>query len=622
MNNMETVCAALVVVLILILLFFVKFPYFLHDCVFIMKTLGIRSKRMKFRGSSPFYTVLDCFLDAVHRHPHKPFLVFEDDVYTYLQVDRWSNRAAHALHTHTTLRQGDTATLLLGNEPNFIFLWLGLLKIGCSISLLNTNIRGKSLMQCFLCCESKVLIAGEEYRSAVCEVLPELRERGVCVFLLSDWCDIDGLQSLKDKMDNSDDGPVSRTLRANVTMRSPAAYIYTSGTTGLSKAGVILHDRIWSGTFFQSLFGVKHDDVIYIPIPLYHAAGLIIGLLGAIERGSTVVLRRKFSVSQFWSDCRKYNVTVIQYIGEIMRYLCNTPKRETDRQHTVRMAIGNGLRTDIWQEFQRRFGVKHIKEFYGASDGNIGFLNYTGKVGAVGKVNFLSRKLTPHALIQYDPETEQPVRDSRGRCVPVLTGETGLLVCKITEFTPFEGYAGNPEQTEKKKLRNVFEEGDVYLNSGDLMRMDHQGFIYFQDRVGDTFRWKGENVATTEVADIISVMDFVKDVSVYGVEVPGHEGRVGMAALTLKEKREFDCKKAFNHVTNFLPAYARPRFIRILRSMELTGTFKQVKTFLMKDGFDPDRVAPPIYFLQETSESYVPLTHTHYNAIMSGKIHV
>ncbi|XP_060780513.1 long-chain fatty acid transport protein 2-like [Neoarius graeffei] len=467
-----------------------------------------------------------------------------------------------------------------------------------------------------------VTLVGTEYRSAVCEVLLELHERGVCVFLLCDNCDMDGLQSLKDKIDNSDDGPVSHTLRANVTMRSPAVYIYTSGTTGLPKVGVILHDRIWAGTFFLSLFGVKHDDVIYIPLPLYHASGLIIGLNGAIERGITVVLKRKFSVSQFWDDCRKYNVTVIQYIGEVMRYLCNTPKKETDWQHKVRMAIGNGLRADVWQEFQHRFGVKNIKEFYAASDGNMGFFNYVGKVSAVGKVNFLQKKLSPHSLIQYDPEVQGPVRDSRGRCVPVPTGETGLLVCKITEITPFAGYAGNPEQTEKKKLRNVFEDGDVYLNSGDLMRMDHHGFVYFQDRVGDTFRWKGENVATTEVADIISVLDFVEDVSVYGVEVPGHEVRVGMAALTIKEQQEFDCKKAFNHVTNFLPAYAQPRFIRILRSMELTGTFKQVKMSLMKDGFDPGKMSLPIYFLQESSKSYVALTHMHYNAIISGEIRI
>ncbi|KAM9480829.1 long-chain fatty acid transport protein 2-like [Clarias gariepinus] len=617
---MENLYAGLAILSVMFMLFFMKFPYFLHDCAFLMKLLRTKSKIQKLRKRFPLYTVLDCFLEDVSRHPHKPFIIFEDDVYTYLQVDRWSNRAAHTLLKHTHLREGDTAALLVGNEPNFIFLWLGLMKIGCSVSLLNTNIRGKSLMRCFMCCKTKVLIAGAEYHDAVCEVLPELREHGVSVHLLCDNCDMDGIQSLKDKMDDSDDGPVSLMLRAKITMRNPAVYIYTSGTTGLPKAGIVSHDRMFGGTFYQSLLGVKHDDVIYIALPLYHAAGFTIGLGGAIERGITVVLKRKFSLSQFWNDCRKHNVTVFMYIGEILRYLCTTPKSETDRQHMVRMAIGNGLRADVWQEFQRRFDVKHIKEFYAASDGNMSFINYAEKMGAVGKQNFFYRKIFPHALIRYDTETQGPVRDSRGRCIPVPTGETGLLVCKITERTPFQGYAGNPEQTEKKKLRNVFEDGDVYLNTGDLLRTDHQGFIYFQDRVGDTFRWKGENVATTEVSDVISLLDFVEEVCVYGVKVPGHEGRVGMAALTVKEKREFDCNKAFDHVTNFLPVYARPRFIRILRSLDLTGTFKQVKTSLMKEGFDPEKVTPPIYFLQESSKSYIPLTHTHYKSIISGEV--
>ncbi|KAM9481472.1 long-chain fatty acid transport protein 2-like [Clarias gariepinus] len=550
------------------MLFFKKFPYFLHDCAFLIKVLRIKSKRQRLRKRVPLYTVLDCFLEDVSRHPHKPFIIFEDDVYTYLQVDRWSNRAAHTLLKHTHLREGDTAALLVGNEPNFIFLWLGLMKIRCSVSLLNTNIRGKSLMRCFMCCKTKVLIAGAEYRDAVCEMLPELREHGVSVHLLCDNCDMDGIQSLKDKMDDSDDGPVSLRLRAKITMRNPAVYIYTSGTTGLPKAGIVSHDRMFGGIFYQSLFGTNHNDVIYIALPLYHAAGFTIGLGGAIERGITVVLRRKFSVSQFWNDCRKHNVTVIMYIGEILRYLCTTPKVTQNNTLAIKFFL----------------------------------------------IPF------PHALIRYDTETQGPVRDSRGRCVPVPTGETGLLVCKITERTPFQGYAGNPEQTEKKKLRNVFEDGDVYLNTGDLLRTDHQGFIYFQDRVGDTFRWKGENVATTEVSDVISLLDFVEEVCVYGVKVPGHEGRVGMAALRVKEKREFDSNKAFDHVTNFLPVYARPRFIRILRSLDLTGTFKQVKTSLMKEGFDPEKVTPPIYFLQESSKSYIPLTHTHYKSIISGEV--
>ncbi|XP_062860721.1 long-chain fatty acid transport protein 2-like isoform X2 [Trichomycterus rosablanca] len=617
--EMDVYAVVLALVLGFSVLFLLRCPYLLQDCVFVLKFLRIRKKRIRFCQREPIYSLLDCFLDAVRSCPHKPFLLFEDQVWTFLQVDRQSNRAARVLGEHVGLKEGDTAALMVGNEPNFVFLWLGLMKIGCTASLINTNVRGKSLMHCFTCCDAKVIIAGSEFGDAVCEVLPQLRERGARGFVL-DGCDGNELQSLRDAMEKSDDAPVSHSLRANVVMTSPALYIYTSGTTGLPKAGIYSQDRVWRAVFYQDLIGVNQNDVIYIPLPLYHAAGMLIGLGGAIERRITVVLRRKFSASQFWSDCRKNNVTVIQYIGEIMRYLCNTPTRDSDRQHSVRLALGNGIRADVWREFQRRFGSVHIYEFYAASDGNLGFINYPRKVGAVGKVNFFHRRVVPHALIQYDAESDEPVRDSRGRCVPVPPGETGLLVSRITAVAPFEGYAGNASQTERKKLRNVFEDGDIYLNSGDLLRMDQHGFIYFQDRVGDTFRWKGENVATTEVADIISTLDFLEDVNVYGVQVPGHEGRVGMAAVTLKENREFDSAQIYHHVTKHLPAYARPRFIRILGTMETTGTFKQVKVSLMRDGFHPERSASPVYVLQENRGQYVPLTRQCYRDIQSGQI--
>ncbi|XP_022542746.2 very long-chain acyl-CoA synthetase [Astyanax mexicanus] len=600
----------------LILFFcFFKFPYFLQDCRFMRKMLVVRSKRMKFREKTPFYSVLDCFLDVVKKQPHKPFILYEDQVHTYLQVDQASNKVAQALQLHA----GSTVALLLENGPVLVWMWLGLFKLGCPVSMLNTNIRTKSLLHCFRCCGASVLIAGAEHREAVCEVLPDLLAEHVRVYILGDAGGVEGLHSLTEKIQQSPNTPVPHTLRDNITMSSTGLFIYTSGTTGLPKATLIPQDKIWGAPFFPYLTGVKADDVLYIPLPLYHGAGLLIGLAGAIERGITVVLRRKFSVSQFWKDCRKYDVTAFQYIGEVMRYLCNTPKTDTDRQHKVRLAIGNGLRADVWQEFQRRFGSVDIQEFYAASDGILSFINYVGKVGAVGRVNFYQKKMFPHALIQYDAEREEPVRDREGRCVPVPTGETGLLVVKITKLAPFVGYAGNPEQTEKKRLRDVFEKGDVYFNSGDLMRMDNEDFIYFQDRIGDTFRWKGENVATMEVSDVMTMLEFIEDCNVYGVEVPGHEGRIGMAAVTLKEGREFEAKEAFIHVCNFLPVYARPRFIRILESMELTGTFKQVKVTLVKEGFNPEVISQPLYVLQESSHSYVPLTHSDYSMIIAGQ---
>ncbi|KAL6479600.1 hypothetical protein MHYP_G00130330 [Metynnis hypsauchen] len=596
--------------------FFFKFPYFLQDCRYIVTMLRVGSKKEKFQERN--YTLLDCFLDQVQKQPHKSFIVFGDEVHSYLQVDQESNKVARALQAH----RGSTMALMLGNEPAMVWILMGLFKINCAVSLLNTNIRAKSLLHCFNCCTSSVLIAGAEHREVVCEVLPELKANGVCVYVLGPDGGVEGLHNLAEKIQQQPNTPVPPSLRENISINSPALYIYTSGTTGLPKAGLVLHSRLITSSLFLSMLGVKSDDVIYIPLPLYHAAGLMIGLAGAIEQvaGITVVLRRKFSTSQFWKDCRKHNVTVFQYIGETMRYLCNTPKTDNDGQHKVRLAIGNGLRADVWHDFQHRFGPLEIREFYAASDGNMTFVNYTGKVGAVGRVNFFHEKVFPYALIRFDAEREEPVRNSKGRCVPVPTGETGLLVVKITKVAPFAGYAGNPEQTEKKRLRDVFQPGDVYLNSGDLLKIDHSNFIYFQDRVGDTFRWKGENVATTEVADVLDMLDFIEDANVYGVKIPGHEGRVGMAAVTLKEDLEFDCREAFNHVTNFLPVYARPRFIRVLESMELTGTFKQVKVMLVKEGFDPKVVPPPLYVLHESSRSYVPLTQTYYSSIVGGEI--
>ncbi|NWX05424.1 S27A2 synthetase, partial [Caloenas nicobarica] len=344
------------------------------------------------------------------------------------------------------------------------------------------------------------------------------------------------------------------------------------------------------------LCGLRPDDIIYTTLPLYHSAGLLIGVGGCFELGATCVLRAKFSASQFWDDCRRYNVTVIQYVGELMRYLCNTPKRPDDREHGVRLALGNGLRADVWKEFLRRFGPVAIWEFYGATEGNAGFVNYAGKIGAVGRANVFLRSFAPYELIEYNVEENEPIRDERGLCIPVRPGETGLLVIKITKNTPFHGYVGDAQKTEKKILRDVLVKGDSYFNSGDLLMIDREGFVYFQDRVGDTFRWKGENVATTEVEATLAMVNFIQEVNVYGVSVPGCEGRCGMAAVRLRAGQPFDGQQLYAFTAAALPGYAAPRFLRIQDALEVTGTFKQRKTQLVRDGFDPDAVTDPLFF--------------------------
>uniref|UniRef100_W5N5U4 long-chain-fatty-acid--CoA ligase n=1 Tax=Lepisosteus oculatus TaxID=7918 RepID=W5N5U4_LEPOC len=615
--KMHIIFAILAGLAILPLLFRSFFPYIVQDWAYMANVMGSIVKFAKRSRRNPPYLVLDRFFEQVQRHPDKPFIVSRDHTYSFRETDKLSNKFARVLRIHADLKEGNTVALYIGNEPAFIFIWLALAKIGCTVALLNCNIRSKSLLHCFSCCDAKTLIAASELTDAVVEVLPFLREQKASVFILSAESTIPGTETLIDKIDQASDEPIPQSERSSITMQSPAVFIYTSGTTGLPKAAVINQKRLLSALVVLSSVGVHSDDVVYVNLPLYHSAAFLIGFIGSIEAGSTIVLSRKFSVSQFWEDCRKYNVTVMQYIGETMRYLCNTPKKDDDRDHKVRIAIGNGLRADVWREFLTRFGSVHITEFYGATEGNIGFINYVGKIGAVGRVNYLHKKLFRYALIKYDIEKDEPVRDSQGLCLEASKGETGLLVAKITNIAPFSGYAKNHQQTDRKKLRDVFQKGDLYYNSGDLLRIDQDNFIYFQDRVGDTFRWKGENVSTTEVADIFAMVDCIEEANVYGVQVPGHEGKIGMAAVILKQGRQFDCCGMFNHVVSFLPSYARPRFVRVQNSLEVTGTFKQKKVKLVAEGFNPAVLQDPLYFLDDKEKRYVPMTQEIYDSILS-----
>ncbi|XP_071345127.1 long-chain fatty acid transport protein 2 [Trachinotus anak] len=595
-------------------------PYLWMDVLYFGELLRILVKFVSRRRRRPPFFVLDRFLEQTAALPHKPFIVFESERYSFAHTDRRSNKVANALRAQSGYKAGDTVALFMGNEPAFMFTWLALAKLGSPVALLNHNIRTKSLLHCFNCCKAKVLIAASELKDAVEDVLPSLTEQGVTVLLMTKHCDTPGIESFSDKVDEASDAPLPRSLRSHITFKSPAVYIYTSGTTGLPKAAVVNQNRLLTALAVLSSNGVTPSDVIYLNLPLYHTAGFIIGFIGSIETGSTIILKRKFSASQFWDDCRKYSVTVIQYIGEVMRYLCSTPKRENDKDHKVRLAIGNGVRAEVWRQFLSRFGNIQVREFYASTEGNVGFVNYAGKIGAIGRVNFLHQKLFPYTLVKYDTERDEPIRDANGLCVESLKGETGLLVSKITDIAPFVGYAQNEEQTERKRLRDVLKKGDLYFNSGDLMRIDKDNFIYFQDRVGDTFRWKGENVATTEVSDILTISDCLKEANVFGVQVPGHEGRIGMAAVTVKEGTQFDGSKIYSHVVSYLPSYARPRFIRIQNAVEVTGTFKQMKVKLVEESFDPGRVQDPLYVLDDNEKAYVPLTAQVYCSIVSGNI--
>ncbi|XP_016373257.1 very long-chain acyl-CoA synthetase-like [Sinocyclocheilus rhinocerous] len=504
--------------------------YFFQDCVYMYRALGFGIRLNVYKRKTPFYSIVDCFLEAVKKHPRKAFIHFEGKTYSYEEVDKESNKVANALRSEAGLREGDSVALFLGNEPRFVWTWLGLAKLGCPAALLNFNIRSKSLLHCFSCCGAKVLIAAAELRDAVEEILPTLKEKGITVYLLSDERTTDGIQCIGQAIAKASDTPLSPSLRSNIHIRTTALYIYTSGTTGLPKAAYVTHERVWASSFIQGVCGVTSEDIFYINLPLYHSAGFLIGLVGSIERGNTVVLRRKFSASQFWDDCRKYNITVMQYIGETLRYLCNMPK------------------------------------------------------------------VKAHMVYKYGD------------------------ICLYNLFLRASLWDSATTKTQTRRLSDVFVKGDLYFNSGDLLRIDKDKFVYFHDRVGDTFRWKGENVATTEVADILTMVDCIEEANVYGVKVEGHEGRIGMAAVKLKEGRGFDCINTCSVLANYLPVYARPRFIRIQNSLEVTGTFKMKKVKLVEEGFDPTLIRDPLYFLDLTQKKYIPLSQEIHKSILSQEI--
>nr|XP_034990066.1 very long-chain acyl-CoA synthetase-like isoform X3 [Zootoca vivipara] len=542
-------------------------PYFWQDVVSFFRVLHTGYKCHRCISRKPPVTLLDFFLAKVQKHPEKPLVLFGDETYSYRDIDRRSSQLARVLRDHVGLKEGETVAVFLKNVPAYLWVWMGLEKIGSVMACINYNIRAKSLLHALSSCKAKVLLTTPDFKDAIEDVLPILKKEGFRVFFLSEESPTEAVEALLGQIQSSSAEPVPISFRANVTGESTSLYIFTSGTTG-----------------------------------------------------STCVLRPKFSVSEFWNDCRRYRISLILYVGEMMRYLCNVKKTDSDRDHCVRMAIGNGMRVEVWKEFLDRFGPVQIHEIYGATEANVGFFNYTGKVGAVGRSHFLYKKLTKYELIKYDVDKDEPVRDKNGHCIPVTPGETGLFVAKITGISPFYGYAGDQQKTKKKILQDVFTKGDCYFNSGDLLMEDQEGFLYFKDRVGDTFRWKGENVATTEVETTLAPLRFIQEVNVYGVPVPGHEGKTGMAAICLKKGHSFDGQELYAHANDLLPAYAVPRFVRIQGTLEITGTFKQIKSQLVKEGFDPAVISDPLFFLDDSEECYMPLTPQIFSTIAERQL--
>lgn len=581
---------------------------------------GIRRtlKLMDDLGPESTQLVADDLEASVDRHRANVAFRFEGDVVTYGELDAQANRVANWALSQG-LKAGDCVALFMENRPDYVAVWFGLSKVGVVSALINHNLEGDALAHCVNIADAKHVVCGAEQAAAIGSVDGKLDDNPPVWSLGREGGGGNAGADLGAALSEASDERPPREHRAALRGKDLCQYVYTSGTTGLPKAARLTQLRT-QGMMRSFIAPCKSTprDRVYITLPLYHGTGGICGVGMALNSGASIILRDKFSASKFWDDATDEGATIIVYIGELCRYLLNQPPHPKERAHRIRTGFGNGLRPEIWQQFMDRFNIPHLAEFYGSTEGNVSFVNFDGKVGSVGRIpGFLESKFSHVAFVKFDIAEEEPVRGEDGFCQRTDPDEPGEALGRISSELRerFEGY--NDEQATKKKiLRDVFEMGDMWFRTGDLMRKDKDGYIYFVDRIGDTFRWKGENVATNEVGEALSKVDGIATANVYGVAVPGTDGRAGMAAITTDG--DVDFAALHKTLADLLPSYAVPLFIRVQKEAETTGTFKYRKVELVEEGFDPAEVNDPVWFANPDTSAYTPLTHEEYQTVISG----
>ena len=554
---------------------------------------------------------------ATQCYPDRPAVMDETRTLSYREFNAWANRFAHALKADG-VGHGTVVAVMLENRLEQLALLTGVAKLGAVSALINTTQRGKVLTHSLNLVKPSYFVVGEEQLEAFKEVRKDVQGADQGCYWLADGDTLQdvgkaprGWVNLAKQLTDQSDANLPECLR--VKLKDPCFYIYTSGTTGMPKAAVISHNK-WIkayGGFGLSGLGLDSSDVLYMMLPLYHSSGVIVSWSSALAGGAAMAVRRKFSASAFWKDVAHYQATSFCYIGELCRYLLNQPPCPEERNNTLTSMIGNGLRPSIWNEFKQRFGIERIVEFYGASEGNIAFMN------AFNFDNTVGFSPAPYAVVRYDLENEQPLRDSKGFLLKAELGEPGLLIGEISKKYPFDGYT-DPAKSEAVILHNVFKKGDAWFNTGDLMRDIGCKHAQFVDRLGDTFRWKGENVSTNEVESILGAFPGVEDAVVYGVEIPQTNGRCGMAALRLSKAGTLDGKALATYMDQKLASYAAPLFIRLLSEIDSTGTFKYKKSDLKHVAYDPGKTTDPLLVRLPGSKHFEPLSAAIFDKINQG----
>jgi len=558
-------------------------------------------------------------LELADKYGDAPALLSDREHFTYRELAARSNRYARWALAQD-LRKGDTVCLMMPGRPEFLAAWIGITRVGGVVALINTHRTGTALAYCINVVSPKHIIVAAELFDALEGTRAHIAgEPKVWLYGDADA----NFPRIDRALDSVGGGNLAATELPALTIEDRALYIYTSGTTGLPKAANVNHYRVMLASYaFAGVMDTRPTDRMYDCLPLYHTAGGVVATGALLVKGGSVVIRDKFSAREFWDDVVRWDCTCFQYIGELCRYLVNSPPSPKEREHHLRLACGNGLRPDVWPQFKRRFRIPQIIEFYAATEGNVSLFNFDGREGAVGRLPWWIAARFPTKIVRFDPESQQPVRDGRGFCIECEVDEPGEVIGKIMKDASrpgqrFEGYA-NETETNRKIMHDVFKKGDVWFRTGDLMRKDKSGYFYFVDRIGDTFRWKGENVSTTEVEEAVGRFDGVLETNVYGVQISGHEGRAGMAAIVAKDN--LNLTALHDYIAQQLPEYARPVFLRIRKDNDVTSTFKQKKINLVKEGFDPGRTADPIYFNDPQRKAFVRVDPALYERINSGEL--
>lgn len=576
--------------------------------------LDIRSQAAQHHRASQTYTMAERVEESAERFAQRPCVFYGNEHYNYDQTNRRINQVAHAAHA-LGVRQGDVVAICLENRPAFMFAWLGLAKLGVRVAFLNTNVSGKPLVHALEATGARHIVVGEECLElfAATELPDDLRywlwpdaERPATPAQRA-CCELD-LEQAADQAPHTNP-PVA--WRDALVAGDPALYIFTSGTTGLPKAALISHARwLITGDVMVATMDVTQQDCFYCFLPLYHGAASLSAGATAFASGASLLLRRKFSRSEFWPDVRRHHVTICQYVGEICRFLLSVPAQPGDHDHPLCKMVGAGMAPEVWEQWVRRFGDQfQIYEGWGATESNTNTINVDNRIGSCGRVPFWEK--TNLRLVRYDIHNDSHLRDENGflqLCQPGEVGEAIGMVINIPDVVGgrFEGYT-SAEATEKKILRNVFKEGDAWWSSGDLLRYDEDGYCWFVDRMGDTFRWNSENVSTTEVADALGDFPGLDAITVYGVKVEGAEGRAGMAALVLQSGVQFDPKAFWAFALERLPRYAAPHYLRIAPTTDMTGNYKLRKVDLQRQGYDSAQVSDPLFVRDDNAKTYVPL---------------